>query len=466
MNFIQPNFLVFLFIFAGLYRFLGQRARIGIGIIGSFYFYSYFSPLFSLLLLFSSILDYFVGKALYQSSNLRTRRCWLLLSLVSNLGLLAIFKYASFCYNSLAVIFPNLGTMEATSPPMGISFFTFQTLSYTLDIYRGQLAPTQSFRKFLFYVSFFPQLVAGPIVRAKDFLPQIDDPKQPLTEWRDCLWRFSRGFIKKACLADGLGILLVDPIHADLASASPLACWLAVIAYGLQLYLDFSGYSDMAIAIGRLLGFKFPENFNHPYLATSFSDFWKRWHISLSSWLKDYLYISLGGNRRGPTRVQANLMITMLLGGLWHGANWTFVIWGGLNGLFLVMEHRASTMPFIPSILKRLSGRVWVIAGWFGSLVFFRSESCEHALLIFSKLGELQLTHFSSNSYLGFEAYQIFILLFLAMSGHLLASQPNLKLRLSTAPCELRLPLLASVAFWAIHFYPSGQASPFIYFQF
>jgi len=466
MNFIQPNFLIFLFIFCSLYRFLGQRARISIGIIGSFYFYAYFSPLYALLLLFSSFLDFFVGKALHRSQTTGARRTWLFLSLISNLGMLAFFKYASFFYNSAAEIFPSLGTMDATIPPMGISFFTFQTLSYTFDIYRGQLEPTPSFKKFLFYVSFFPQLVAGPIVRARDFLPQIDAPMEAFSVWKQCLWRFSRGFIKKACLADGIGVLLVDPVHADMASADPLTCWLAVIGYGLQLYLDFSGYSDMAIAIGRLLGFKFPENFNYPYLATSFSDFWKRWHISLSSWLRDYLYISLGGNRCHPTRIQVNLMLTMLLGGLWHGANWTFVIWGALNGFYLMVEHAFKKIPSPAPAVSKFLGWSWVLGGWFLSLIFFRSENFEDALFLFSKLGDLRLGDLAFELSFAMNAMPTWPIIPLAISGHFLGAYPKLKMKLLNSPPEIRLSLLATLCFWALHFYPSGQASPFIYFQF
>lgn len=453
MNFIQPNFLLFLLAFCLVYRLLGQRGRVSLGIIGSFYFYAYFSPIYALLLIFSSAIDHLVGLKLYGAT--RHRRSWLTLSLVANLGILVLFKYDDLIWNTIAAWVPDMGMRDSGAPPMGISFFTFQTMSYTIDIYRGQLQPCRRFREFLFYVSFFPQLVAGPIVRARDFLPQIQGARLALEDIRPCLLRFARGFVKKACLADGLGVLLVDPVYADPASSSPPLVALAIVAYGLQLYLDFSGYSDMAIALGKLLGFTFPENFNYPYLARSFSDFWKRWHISLSSWLRDYLYISLGGNRVSANRVMANLMITMLLGGLWHGADWSFVVWGGLNGLYLVIEHRWGT-PL--RFLGAVGGFLWVVGAYFFSLIFFRANTMGDALEVLAALGGPWMALPG-----GLFAIEAIILLGLSM---LISCGPLWRARFSSLVLECRILLSGVFLFLAFHFYPSGVASPFIYFQF
>jgi alginate O-acetyltransferase complex protein AlgI len=518
LNFIQPNFFIFLFTFCLLYHSFGQKARVSVGIVGSFYFYAYFSPAYSLLLLVSSIVDFWAGRAIGRldarletsaeavlpegeaplkqetSSESETcfkqrassgreissgtgrfsercvlqRRKWLVASLICNLGMLFSFKYLSFFWNAIAA--PLEWTpMDATLPPMGISFFTFQTLSYTIDVYRGHLKPIASFKQFLFFISFFPQLVAGPIVRARDFLPQISNAKFDLGALRWASLRFLRGFLKKTCLADGLGVLMVDPVHADLAGATPVMVWMAVIAYGLQLYLDFSGYSDMAIALGRLLGFKFPENFNYPYLATSFSDFWKRWHISLSSWLRDYLYISCGGNRCSQFRGQVNLMITMVLGGLWHGAGWNFLIWGILNGGYLVVEHLSGFRPSDQTHgLKKLGGHVWVIGGYFFSLIFFRATSTQDVMLILEKCLSITWKDLMAwSSQLGaMSHWQLLLLLCLAGSGHALQAYPSLKTRFAQAPLEVKAITVGTLGFWLFHFYPTGQVSPFIYFQF
>ena len=468
VNFIQPNFFIFLLIFAIVYNFAGQRARLGVGLLFSLYFYAYFSPVYSLLLLISSAVDFGVGAAMGRCDQPRHRRGWLILSLVANLGLLAAFKYSAFFWNSYAQLVGGVDLMIAEPPPMGISFFTFQTLSYTIDIYRGELKPCRSFRQFLFFISFFPQLVAGPIVRARDFLPQIQSSRLLWPELQPCLWRFARGFAKKACLADSLGLLLVDPVYANPQSASSMACALAVVAYGLQLYLDFSGYSDMAIALGRVFGFTFPENFNYPYLAKSFSEFWRRWHISLSSWLRDYLYISLGGNRRGLTRTLANLMLTMLLGGLWHGAGWNFVIWGGLNGGYLALETLSGFPRRLQGRWGALLGHSWVLGGYFFSLIFFRASCFGDACAVITKLGELRPSHFAPwwASMGQFSQWQVLGLLGIAMSTHIFHGLEGLRLRYAKAVWEMKAFFIVVLGFCLLHFYPSGKVAAFIYFQF
>jgi alginate O-acetyltransferase complex protein AlgI len=261
--------------------------------------------------------------------------------------MLGCFKYFNFFAASFADLLGLFGVTPGWNTlnivlPVGISFYTFQTLSYTIDIYRRSLQPTRVFSDFALFVAFFPQLVAGPIVRARDFLFQLDSKKNfQEIDYRWATMLFTVGFVKKAVVADNLAVY-VDQFYASPANYDLYASWLAILAYAAQIYCDFSGYTDMAIALAGLLGYRLCGNFATPYVATDITDFWRRWHISLSTWLRDYLYISLGGNRYGKLRTYRNLMLTMLLGGLWHGASWNFVLWGGLHGLSLAI-HKAWT---------------------------------------------------------------------------------------------------------------------------
>src|SRR3972149_12100712 len=269
------------------------------------------------------------------------RRTWLAVTLVGNLGVLFVFKYYNFAMDSAADVFLWLGhdwpiPHHTLLLPVGISFYTFQSFSYTIDVYRGELQPTRSFLKFALFISFFPQLVAGPIVRASTFLPQLEsEPRFDDRKAEAGLGRILFGLFRKVCIADVLGVTLVDPVFADPGAQSAGMLLLAMYGYAFQVYYDFSAYSDMAIGAAQMLGYELPENFNHPYLATSIGNFWRRWHLSLSTWLRDYLYFPLGGGRGTTWRTARNLAIVMLLGGLWHGASWGFVIWGALQGVLL-----------------------------------------------------------------------------------------------------------------------------------
>ena len=358
MLFNSPEYLLFFLVVLAGYWGLRRHAslRIWLLLIASYYFYASNNHWLIVLILASTQIDYVVAKAIERATDQAQRRRLLWVSLVGNLGMLAFFKYFNFFAASMAGALHLVGVEVQYRPweillPVGISFYTFQSMSYTLDVYYGYIRAEQSWSRFAFYVAFFPQLVAGPIMRAREFLPQITRP--PTLDGETCeqaLALIARGLLKKMVLAD----YFLGP-HADLAFDTPgavstLAAWIGLYAFTFQIYFDFSGYTDIAIGCSRLLGFDLPDNFNLPYVAESFSDFWRRWHISLSTWLRDYLYIPLGGNRM-PTRVGVyrNLMLTMLLGGLWHGAAWHFVIWGALHGTYLVVERyfleRAPTPP-------------------------------------------------------------------------------------------------------------------------
>ena len=473
MNFVHPDFFIFIAIFLAPYYFLPDRGRLGWILAGSYVFYAYFSIPYCLLLLASTAVDFVLARCIQASTDPASRRKLACASLVLNLGLLGTFKYTEFVWNEL--VFPlaalggyEIGTLPKGLPPVGISFFTFQTLSYTLDVYRGDLKPSRSWLQFASYVSLFPQLVAGPIVRARDLLPQLEVLKRArAVEVWEGAQRFAWGFLKKACIADSLALLFVDPCFRDVQSASPGMVLFAVLAYSFQIYFDFSGYSDMAIGLGRVLGFHFPENFMHPYRAASFSEFWQRWHISLSSWLRDYLYIPLGGNRGGPWRNIFNLMLTMLLGGLWHGASLLFVLWGLMHGVWLMLERLCVwALPEfwrarVPRPLKVLTCFVLVSLTW----IPFRAGDSATMAGIVQALCQISLEDLRQTwQGLGWSGQG---LLLAAPFSHY-AMEPLWKLlRFSQWPLEPRVVVFTGLIFVGLHYFPeSTEVQPFIYFQF
>jgi D-alanyl-lipoteichoic acid acyltransferase DltB (MBOAT superfamily) len=313
-------------------------------LVASYIFYMSWNPIFILLIVYSTLNDYVVGIGLGRARARGWRIFWLVMSCVTNLGLLAVFKYLNFFLDSASLALGFLG-VEAWFPavevtlPVGISFYTFQSMSYTIDVFRGHQQTERSLLRFAVYVAFFPQLVAGPILRSTGFLPQLHRNVRLLaSDLRAGAHLFLVGLVKKVIVADNVAPLADYVLDAPQGMPSA-AIMLAVFAFGIQIYCDFSGYSDMARGLGRMLGYDILLNFNYPYFARSVTDFWRRWHISLSSWLRDYLYIPLGGNRSGTGQTYRNLMLTMGLGGLWHGAAWNFVAWGVYQGLLLALER-------------------------------------------------------------------------------------------------------------------------------
>jgi alginate O-acetyltransferase complex protein AlgI len=313
-------------------------------LLASYLFYAAWNPPFILLLWLSTVVDYFVGRALYTQTNIHKKRLLLVVSLCGNLGMLCFFKYGAFLLDNFVHLVNALGVnYHPAKPniilPAGISFYTFTTLCYTIDMYRKESKPVKSLLDFSLFVTFFPHLVAGPIVRPPQLVPQFQSPrratKQQLLEG---LFLLSLGLFMKVTLADGMLAASANTVFGAPGPLPALDAWMGTLAFAGQIFLDFAGYSTCAIGVALCLGFVLPLNFRWPYGAIGFSDFWRRWHITLSSWLRDYLYIPLGGNRKGQSRTYVNLMLTMLLGGLWHGANWTFVAWGGLHGLYLWVE--------------------------------------------------------------------------------------------------------------------------------
>jgi D-alanyl-lipoteichoic acid acyltransferase DltB (MBOAT superfamily) len=348
---------------------------------GSLFFYASWNPYFLSLLLASTLVDYVLGLKIHRCLEEGKRKGFLFLSLFFNLGSLFFFKYLVFIDGVVKTLFHLSGEPLNIILPLGISFYTFQTLSYSIDIYRRKLEPCSSFVDFALYVTFFPQLVAGPIVRAASFLPQIRNHLHfSFENAAFALERFIWGMSKKLLIADP-SASFVNIVYADPEHFSGKQIFVASMAFAVQLYVDFSAYSDMAIALARFFGFRIDENFNNPYFARNIREFWSRWHVSLSTWLRDYLYISLGGNRGGRWRTLRNLLVTMILGGFWHGAAWGFLIWGFYHGLLLVADRFLSEVSW-PDFLKRGFTFFFVLIGW----VFFRAENFQDVVVIFQKL--------------------------------------------------------------------------------
>jgi len=353
--FSTPEFIIFFIAVLAVISCIKFRKFQHLFLVGSSYFFFYFSNNFLItLLIFSTLLDFYVGKAIFAAKDKKRKKILLVSSLAGNLGLLGFFKYADFGISQINNVTEYLGIPEITSLglilPIGISFYTFQTISYTVEIYRGKLEPSKSLWEFALFVSFFPQLVAGPILRANQFLPQLREKitnnnittKLRTITIHDASLRFgitlmAMGFFKKMFFADNIAPMANEIFNMPYGLES-FSVMLGAIAFGVQIYCDFSGYSDIAIGAAIILGFHIPANFNKPYFAVSPADFWRRWHISLSTWLRDYLYIPLGGNRKGNSRTYVNLITVMFLGGLWHGASWNFVIWGLMHGVYLAVQ--------------------------------------------------------------------------------------------------------------------------------
>jgi alginate O-acetyltransferase complex protein AlgI len=378
----SSNFFLFAFLPAVIICYYAQRLmfknklRNAVLLVFSYLFYLYGAAGFLLILVFSTLADYLFG-LLIDRDRCR-KRLWLSLSVLLNIGLLAYFKYANFFIEELGETLHHLGFSpsgwEKVILPIGISFFTFQKLSYVIDVYQGKSRALVNVVDFALYVAMFSQLIAGPIIRFSDIRRQLKERKESWDLFYMGAIRFCWGLAKKVIIANSCGQIADVVFGLDISSLDTKTAWLGCFAYGLQIYVDFSAYSDMALGLGMLFGFKFLENFNLPYSAISISDFWRRWHISLSQWFRDYLYIPLGGNRQGTFRTYLNLMAVFILCGIWHGANWTFLLWGLYHGVFLMIE-RATHLRDISSakytVLRRAVTLFIVMVGW----VLFRSEN-------------------------------------------------------------------------------------------
>jgi alginate O-acetyltransferase complex protein AlgI len=398
--FPTPTFAIFLLVVLPLSWALmsRQRAWRPFMLLASYVFYAWWDWKFVFLLASSTIVNHVLAVAIFRAANARLRRGYLFLAVAFDLGLLGYFKYAGFFVSSAENFLANIGITEASSVvhvalPVGISFYTFMAISYVVDTYRGELEPA-SFPRFAVFLSFFPHLVAGPIVRASELLPQLEKPRDPRrVDTTRAYYLILTGLFLKVVIANHLATHLVDDVFAAPKEHSSLEMLVGIYGYAVQIFADFCGYTNIAIGVALLLGFEFPQNFNAPYTAVSLQDFWRRWHMTLSRWLRDYLYIPLGGNRKGRLLTYRNLLLTMLLGGLWHGAAWTFVAWGGIHGAGLALERlrgdvrRALGRPDPPDTMwRRAVGRLVtfhvVCFGW----IFFRADSFGRAWDVITQL--------------------------------------------------------------------------------
>ena len=435
----------------------------------SYFFYAQSGVPFLALIFACSSADFLLSHAIGRAQNPSRRKAWLALTVVMNLGVLGYFKYAKFGVDSALAAFEALG-VHLPAPalsialPVGISFFTFESMSYVIDVYRRELEPHPSYLEYLTFVAFFPHLVAGPIVRPRDLLPQLARPPQ----WHEgeassALLLIATGLFKKLAIADYLALNLVDRVFDAPTQYSALECYVAMVGYAVQIYSDFSGYTDIAIGSAALLGVRFPPNFAAPYQAHDIVDFWRRWHISLSSWLRDYLYIPLGGNRRGSLRTYSNLIITMLLGGLWHGASWTFVVWGGLHGVALACNRAwrerfgdvLGSKPWL-RVLSTFATFQFVLVAW----VFFRAHTFRDARAIFGELSTLTAYHPNLDP-------RVLLVLAFGLGVHFLPLELETKLRMrfGALPGIVQGVALFTVLL-VVRRMASAEAVPFVYFQF
>lgn len=475
VTFNSLTFLIFIAIFSALYPFTAGRSRLWLILVASCIFYGWWDWRFLLLIGFSTTLDYWLGWFLGHTDDPRRRRLLLCTSLVANLGVLAFFKYFGFFVNSFVALADSI-SWHVSPPllhiilPVGISFYTFQSMSYTIDVYQRIMPSERSFVRYACFVTFFPQLVAGPIVRADYLLPQLhrDHPlrwESFLSGVQLILW----GYVLKSVVADSLAPV-VDNHFAAPALSTSLGMLIAVIFYAFQIYGDFAGYSLIAIGIAEIFGYDLGRNFDRPYFAQSFSEFWQRWHISLSTWLRDYLYIPLGGNRGGAWRTYRNLIITMLLGGLWHGANWTFVIWGALHGLYLVLQRLSGVMfPRLTAFFSRseLPFQVLRIACVFSltclAWVFFRAQTLNDALVVLQRIFVFDGLGFSA------VPFKFEVVKGLALVSALVTCEA-LSFHFQARPFFARHPRLMGLAnacvMWLIALFGTFTGNSFIYFQF
>ena len=437
-------------------------------VVASLLFYAYGEPVYVLLMLVSAVINY--AAALLLSG--KNRRAVLVLAIVANIGLLAFFKYSGFLVETFNALFRQTFPVPQIALPIGISFFTFQALSYVIDVYRGKTEAQRNFFKVLLYISLFPQLIAGPIVRYPQVASEIDERYVTSRDAAFGLRRFIFGLAKKVLIANTMGEAADLIFNTGAASIDAFAAWVGAIAYLMQIYYDFSGYSDMAIGLGQMLGFKFPENFLHPYGSRSIQEFWRRWHVSLSSWFKDYVYIPLGGNRKGRARTIINRIIVFLLTGLWHGAAWTFVVWGALHGFFLLLEEAVPAIKRMPAFL----GHIYTLLMVTLTFVIFRADTVGEGFAFIAKM----FTGFSAvtASSIAFQVLNPWFVVMLIAAVIFCAPLASLTDRIAKLKDKENLTrnekivqvacFVVSVILlvWCLLRLSSGGYNPFIYFRF
>ena len=471
MVFSSITFLFrFIPIFMILYFAAPRRMKNIILFLGSLIFYAWGEPVYVLLMLFSTLSDYVHGRLIdiYRGKN--AAKGLLISSIIINLGILGFFKYSDFMIGTVNQLFGCSIPLLDLPLPIGISFYTFQTMSYTIDCYRGEAKVQKNILDFGVYVTMFPQLIAGPIVKYRDVEEQLHRRKPDIVAISYGCCRFITGLAKKVLLANNLGLLWTEISGKSPAEITVLGAWMGVVAYAFQIYFDFSGYSDMAIGLGTMLGFRFPENFNYPYVAKSITDFWRRWHISLSSWFREYVYIPLGGNRRGLPRQLLNILIVWMLTGIWHGAGWNFLLWGLWFALWLILEKLVlgRILKALPGVFGRVYTWLVVLVSW----VFFAIENGAGALeYLYVMFGQGTAGLYDSPTLFLLLEYRV-LLVFAAVAAtplvHLLAQallhatgSVTVAVRRVLEKLIPAMLLLASVAYIV-----EASYNPFLYFRF
>lgn len=451
MVFSSLIFIVYFLPAVLLLYFILPSKRNYILMLFSLVFYAFGEPIYIALLLISSTIDYIISKEIYKTNVNIRRKGLLVLSILMNIGLLSFFKYGNFIIETINGIFNSNIQNLNLSLPIGISFYTFQTLSYTIDVYRKKIKPQNKYTDFLLYVSMFPQLIAGPIVRYIDIEKQLSNRKICLCNIEKGTRRFIIGLSKKILLADQLSLL-----HEQLLQVndSIIGYWVLMTAYALHIFFDFSGYSDMAIGLAKIFGFDLLENFKYPYISKSISEFWRRWHISLGNWFKDYLYFPLGGSRVSKVKIIRNLIIVWLLTGLWHGANWNYILWGLYFGVFIILEKSIKIKVKLPNIIKHIYTLLVVLFGW----VLFAFESITDQISIFKGMFGFNLDLINNETIFYLKEYIIVILL-----GILFTVPIKIKKEI---PYFIKVILYVVLFIISLSFIVDSSYSPFIYFRF
>ena len=428
-------------------------------------FYAWGEPIYVLLMLFSIVINYFLALIIDKKQKKYQRKGLLILAIIINLSIIGFFKYGDFFINNINMLFhssiPNLNL----GLPIGISFYTFQILSYVIDVYTKKVKVQKNIIYLGTYVALFPQLIAGPIVRYETIAEELENRKENLTEFIDGIRRFIIGLGKKVVIANQMAIIADNIYGGDLASYGTIVLWIAAIAYTFQIYFDFSGYSDMAIGLGKVFGFHFLENFNYPYIANSITDFWRRWHISLSTWFRDYVYIPLGGNRVSKAKWLRNILIVWMLTGFWHGASWNFVVWGLYYGILLIIEKLflGKALEKLPKIIRHIYTLLIVIIGW----VIFRMEDFSQITLVLSKMFTFQTSDLWNQIVYNFDVFSAIPYIFIAIIASIpLIKHISEKYENKTSYHLVRNIATLGILILSICLLLSSTYNPFIYFRF
>jgi alginate O-acetyltransferase complex protein AlgI len=468
MVFSSITFLLyFLPLFLISFQLVPKSFKNGFILLASIFFYSWGGPKFIFAILATTFLDFILVQKMYTAKTSASKKFWLILSLCMNLGMLFYFKYANFFLENISDLFGIPFSVKKILLPVGISFYTFESITYMVDVYRGVHPPLKNFWQYQTYILLFPKLIAGPIVRFHEIADQITDRLESYDKKIHGLVLFCIGLAKKVILANTIGKQADEVYSMSIENIDTMAAWVGTLSYTFQIYFDFSGYSDMAIGLCKFMGFDIPENFNNPYISQSITEFWRRWHITLGRWMKNYLYIPLGGNRVSKIRTFINLWIVFILSGLWHGANWNFIFWGAYHGLFLVLEKWTLLKWYekIPSIIRVVITFVIVVTGW----VLFRNEDIYYALSVIKKMYSFE---FSANH--GYLLNDFWFSLSLCVLFSFFALFPSLynlqqkiyNFQLSNTS-KLKMIIASGLLYYiALSYIAALDFNPFIYFRF